>query len=138
MPYGSTVDVTEILVKGGEQRVALLRYCVISRDGGTLFVFLDAGVSMAPTHVAALAFTMSSALRRACKGSHVGRAAPAKPDASGNCPVDPAAVGPTPGQEQPDQDSTVSITTPHRNLFDPLWPRVQRCPGSFRTARRSI
>src|SRR5437867_2774371 len=55
MPSNLEMHLTEILAKGGEQRVALLRYCVMSITMEPVFVFLAQEYRLRPTHAAALA-----------------------------------------------------------------------------------
>jgi hypothetical protein len=132
MPSGSAVDVTDILVKGGEQRVALLRYCVMSMTVEPLFVFLTQQYRLRPTHIAALAlYDVFCALD-----------APARVRASGALPPKNLTLQATAysirqqwdqlqSPEQPDQRSTVSITTPYRNLFDPVVASVRDDPQGY-------
>ncbi len=127
------VNIGEILVKGGEERVALLRYCVISVTMEPLFVFLTHEYRLRPTHLAALAL-------------YDVFCAPHAPARLGTLDVLPprnlalkAAVESIRQQSAhlqspraPDDGATVSIATPHRNMFDFVVDSVQGDPtGRF-------
>jgi hypothetical protein len=119
MPSNSSVDLTEILVKGGEQRVALLRYCVMSVTMEPLFVFLTHEYRLRPGHSAALAlydiFCAPDAPARI-------RALEVLPPRNLSLLAAIQAIrqqwAHLQRPEQPEEGPTVSITTPHRNLFD--------------------
>ena len=55
MPPRNLIDIGDILTRGGEQRIALLRYCVMSVAMEPVFVFLAGEYRMRPTHAGALA-----------------------------------------------------------------------------------
>jgi hypothetical protein len=55
MPAKSQINVSDILRRGGEQRIALLRYCVMSVAMEPVFVFLAGEYRLRPTHAGALA-----------------------------------------------------------------------------------
>jgi hypothetical protein len=115
----SRIDIGDILVRGGEERVALLRYCVMSVTMEPLFVFLAQEYRFRPTHVAALALY----------DVFCAPAAPARIQAPGALPpmnLKLLAAAQSIRQQwarlesplEPDDAATVSITAPARNLFD--------------------
>lgn len=55
MPFDGGVDLGDILTRGGEPRVSLLRHCVMSVTLEPVFVFLVREYSLRPTHQSALA-----------------------------------------------------------------------------------
>jgi hypothetical protein len=133
MQSGSTVDVTDILVKGGERRVALLRYCVMSVTVEPMFVFLTQEYRLRPTHIAALSlydvFCAPDAPARV-------RALDLLPPRNLSLVMATEAIRQQwawlQRPEQPEEGPTVSITMPHRNLFDPLAHSLQKNPdGHF-------
>jgi hypothetical protein len=133
MPSRYAVDVTDTLVKGGEQRVALLRYCVMSVTVEPLFVFLTQEYRLRPTHNAALAlydvFCAPDAPARV-------RAADLLPPRNLTLVAATRAIRQQwaclQRPEQREEGPAVSITTPHRNLFDPVAHSLQSNPdGHF-------
>ena len=127
MPCGSAVDLNQILMKGGERRVALLRYCVMSIAMEPVFVFLTHEYRLRPSHVAALAlYDIFCAPDAPAKI----RASEALPPRNLSLVAATQAIRrqwaylqrPEPSEEDP----TVSITMPHRNLFDLVARAVQK------------
>jgi hypothetical protein len=127
------VDIAEILTRGGAPRIALLRYCVMAVTMEPVFVFLTQEYRLRPTHAAALAlydvFCAPDAPARI-------KARAALP------PRNLALVAAIRGiRQQWDylqgagplrEDAGVSITTPYRNLFDPIARSVQSdAEGAF-------
>lgn len=49
------INISDILRRGGEQRIALLRYCVMSVSMEPVFVFLAGEYRLRPTHAGVLA-----------------------------------------------------------------------------------
>ena len=131
------IDIPEILTRGGAQRIAFLRYCVLSVSMEPVFVFLVQEYRLRPGHAAALAlFDVFCA-----------RQAPARLPAHELLPprelLVEAAIARIREQwtqmrapEPPDEDSAISITTPLRNLFDAIVRGVQQ-DASGRLARLS-
>src|SRR5262249_22017522 len=132
------VDITEILVRGGAPRIALLRYCVMSVTMEPVFVFLTQEYRLRATHVAALALY----------DIFCAPDAPARVKAGNVLPPRNLALlaairairqqwdhlqGATEGREE----ATVSITTPYRNLFDLIARSVQNdSEGGFTRIER--
>lgn len=119
MPSGLEVDLTEILAKGGEQRVALLRYCVMSVTMEPVFLFLTQEYRLCPTHAAALALYDVFCARGALARIGVMEALPPR-NLQLQAAVESIREQWTQLQSPPqaDERSGVAITAPHRNLFD--------------------
>jgi hypothetical protein len=125
------VDLADILMKGGEQRVALLRYCVMSVTMEPVFVFLAQEYRLRPTHAAALALYDVFCARNAAARITVWEALPPR-----NLQLQ-AAVDSIREQwaqlqlaSQPDEHSRLAITLPHRNLFDRIADAARSDPTS--------
>ena len=121
------VDITSILAKGGAQRLAFLRYCVLSFSVEPLFVFLAQEYRLRPSHAAALAlFDVFCA-----------RQAPARLPAEEWLPPRALLVeaeitriraqwNQMQSPEPPDEESATPVATPSRNLFDAIVRGVQQ------------
>ena len=128
------VAITEVLTRGGAPRIALLRYCVMSVTMEPVFVFLTQEYRLRPTHVAALAlydvFCAPDAPARIKAGDalpprNLGLVAAARSIRQQWDYLQGAA-------EPREEEASVSITTPYRNLFDSIARSVQDDPeGPF-------
>jgi len=115
------VDIPEILEQGGAQRLAFLRYCVLSFSMEPMFVFLVEEFRLRPGHAAALAlFDVFCA-----------RQAPARLPADEWLPprelLVEAKIARIRAQwtqmqlpEPPDEESAIAVATPSRDLFDAI------------------
>jgi len=121
MPANAEVDLSGILIKGGEQRVALLRYCVMSVTMEPVFLFLTQEYRLRPTHAAALALYDVFCARDALARIGVVEGLPPR-NLQLQAAVESIREQWTQLQSpaQPDERSGVAITAPHRNLFDPV------------------
>ena len=127
------MDVAEILTRGGAPRIGLLRYCAMSVTMEPVFVFLTQEYRLRPTHVGALALYDVFCAPEAPARIKAGDALPPR-----NLPL-VAAIQSIRGQwaylqgaGQPREEAGVSITTPYRNLFDPIARSVQNdAEGAF-------
>jgi len=127
------VDVAEILTRGGASRIELLRYCVMSVTMEPVFVFLTQEYRLRPTHVAALALYDVFCAPEASARIKGGDVLPPR-----NL-VLVAAIRSIrqqwdylQGAGEPREEAGVSITTPYRNLFDPVARSVQNdAKGAF-------
>lgn len=110
-----------LLARGGAARIALLRYCVLSRTMEPLFLFLVGEYRLRPSHARAVAmfdlFCDRQAPARlkcpllmspASRGLHTAIATLRRQWAQMQSP------------EPPDPDTVVPVTVPARNLFDPV------------------
>ena len=131
MPSNFEADLAEILTKGGERRIELLRYCVMSVTMEPVFVFLAQEYRLRPTHAAALALYDIFCAPDAPARVGVVEALPPR-----NLQLQATAESIrqqwTQLQSPPEADgrSTVSITVPHRNLFDRVVEAVRNDPAS--------
>ena len=133
MPLNAEVDITEILMKGGEQRIALLRYCVISMAIEPVFVFLAQEYRLRPTHAAALALYDVFCARDALARIKALDALPPR-NLQLHATVQSIREQWTQLQSPPHADDRpdVAITAPHRNLFDRVAEAVCNDPtGGF-------
>ena len=119
-------DITQILTRGGAPRIALLRYCVMSVTTEPMFVFLTQEYRLRPTHLGALALYDVFCAPDAPARIKAGNALPPR-----NL-VLLAAIrsirqqwDQLQGAGEVREDASVSITTPYRNLFDPIAHWVQ-------------
>ena len=127
------MDVAEILARGGAPRIELLRYCVMSVTMEPVFVFLTQEYRLRPTHGAALALYDVFCAPSAPARIKAGDALPPR-----NLPL-VAAIRSIrqqwdylQGAEELREEAGVSITTPYRNLFDPIARSVQNdAEGAF-------
>ena len=129
------IDIPETLTRGGAQRIAFLRYCVLSVSMEPVFVFLVQEYRLRPGHAAALALFDVFCARHAPARLRAHELLPPR-----ELRVE-AAVARIREQwtqmhlpEPPDEDSAISITTPLRNLFDAIVRGVQQ-DASGRLAR---
>jgi hypothetical protein len=127
------VDITEILTKGGERRIALLRYCVMSVAMEPVFVFLTQEYRLRPTHVAALALYDVFCSREAlAKISALAALPPRNLQLQATVESIRAQWAQLQSPPQTDERSDPAITTPHRNLFDRVAEAVVNDPtGHF-------
>jgi hypothetical protein len=139
MPSNFEADLAEILTKGGERRVALLRYCVMSVTMEPVFVFLTQEYRLRPTHAAALAlydvFCAPDALAR------IG-VVEALPPRNLQLQATAESIRQQWTQLQSpleaDERSAVAITVPHRNLFDRVVEAVRNDPAGRFAAAASL
>lgn len=127
------VATTEVLTRGGAPRIALLRYCVMSVTMEPVFVFLTQEYRLRPTHVAALALY----------DVFCAPDAPARIKARDALPPRNLALVAAmrsirqqwnylQGTGDPQEEASISITTPYKNLFDPVARSVQNdTKGAF-------
>ena len=112
-------DLAEILTAGGERRITLLRYCVMSMNMEPMFVFLASEYRMRPTHAGALALYDVFCTQEA----------PARLDAYELLPPRELRIDATISRirdqwrqmqlpEAPDPEAAIAIATPARDLFD--------------------
>jgi hypothetical protein len=133
MPLNPRVDIAEILARGGEHRVALLRYCVMSVAMEPVFVFLTQEYRLRPTHTAALALYDVFCARGALARIAVFEALPPR-NLQLEATVEAIRAQWTQLQSSPQTDecSGPALTTPHRNLFDRVAEAVMSDPtGRF-------
>jgi hypothetical protein len=124
-------DLDAILAKGGEHRIALLRYCAISGTMEPVFVFLVTLYRLRPTHAGALAlydvFCAPGAPGRV-------RAPDVLPPRNLRLSADAGSVRAQWAQvatgEARESDVAMRITTPHRDLFDVVTQWLRRDPES--------
>jgi hypothetical protein len=132
------VDIDRILALGGKQRIALLRLCVMSVQMEPVFVFLTQEYRLRPTHDAALALY----------DVFCAPDAPARIEARHMlAPRDLGLLSAIRSirqqrdrmlqPEQADPEGGISITTPHRNLFDAIARALQENPGGSYARLRS-
>jgi hypothetical protein len=129
----SAVDIGDILMRGGEERVALLRYCVMSVTMEPLFVFLAREYRFRPTPVAALALYDIF-----CASDGPARLGTLHALPPRNLALN-AAVESIRQQSArlqcpraPGDNAPISIATPSRNLFDRVADSVKNDPtGRF-------
>lgn len=136
MPF--MVDIEEILRRGGEVRVGLLRHCVLSGTMEPLFVFSVQEYRLRPTHLAALAlydvFCAAGAPAR-IRAPKVLPPYDLRIHAAIQVIRTQWARLQSPGGE--DEASTVPITTPHKNLFEPVAEALRGDPqGGYRALAR--
>ena len=123
------MTVAEILSRGGEGRVALLRYCVMSITPEPVFLFLAKEYRLRPTHQSALAlydvFCAPGAAARV-------RSPAALPPrdlylsvATGSIRKQWVALH---SPEQLEDGVRISTTVPHRDLFDRLTAALEQDP----------
>jgi hypothetical protein len=132
-------DVAEILARGGEGRVALLRYCVMSITPEPVFLFLVGEYRLRPTHRAALAlydvFCAPGAMVRV-------RAPSALPPRDLHLPAAISTIrrqwAEVQSVGQQEDSGRASSTVPHRDLFDRLATALQQdlAGGLARVARQ--
>lgn len=127
------VDIAEILTRGGAPRIALLRYCVMSVTMEPVFVFLTDEYRLRPTHAAALAlydlFCAPDAPARikAWEALPPRNLALAVPIRSIRQQWDYLQ-----STREPQEEASISITAPYRNLFDFIARSVQNnAEGAF-------
>lgn len=113
------IDIADILAIGGAQRIALLRYCVLSVSMEPMFLFLAREFRLRPDHATALALFDAFCARQA----------PARLPAYELLPprelrVEAAILGvraqwtQMQAPEPPEEDCAIAVSTPPRNLFD--------------------
>lgn len=129
------VDLWKILDRGGAERLALLRYCVLSVTMEPLFVYLVQEYRYRPAHAAALAlFDVFCAQQAPARL----RAYELLPPRALRVQAAIAAVRAQWAQmqlaESPPEDTAVRIATPARTLFDEIERGVQQ-DASGRLAR---
>jgi hypothetical protein len=133
MPSGFTADLAEILVKGGERRIALLRYCVMSATMEPLFVFLTQEYRLRPTHIAALAlYDVFCAPGAPARIRALNLLPPTNLSLVMATEVIRKQWAYLQRPEQEEEGPMASMTTPHRNLFDFVADSLQKDPdGHF-------
>ena len=123
-------DVVEILTRGGEGRVALLRYCVMSITPEPVFLFLVREYRLRPTHLAALAlydvFCAPGAMARVRAPSAL---APRELHLSAAINAIRKQWAELHAEAQREDGVHISITVPHRDLFDGLATVLQQDPA---------
>lgn len=111
--------IDEILAAGGERRIALLQFCVMSVTMEPLFVFLARAYCLRPTHIGALAlydvFCAADAPAR-IRALHV--LPPRHLRLLSDIQIIRSQWAQMRSDEVPDEGSSVPITVPHRHLFD--------------------
>ena len=124
------MDLTEILTTGGEQRVALLRYCVMSVAMEPVFVFLAQEYRLRPAHAGALALYDIFCARDAVARIGVLEALPPR-NLQLQAAIESIREQWTQLQSQPqaDEHPGVAITSPHRNLFDRVADAIRNDPA---------
>lgn len=125
------VDISQILVAGGEARIALLRYCVMSTTPEPVFVFLVRQYRLRPTHVAALALCDVFCLPQATARVRSPAVLPPR-DLSLTAASDAIRRQWTLLRSPPAEPggAGVSITVPHKHLFDRVVDALERDPES--------
>jgi hypothetical protein len=122
-------DIAEILSKGGEGRIALLRYCVMSITLEPVFLFLVQEYRLRPTHLSALALYDVFCAPQAPARIRSPEALPPRDlhlsSAAGSIRRQSAALQ---SPDLGDESVQISITLPHRNLFDRIGDALQRDP----------
>ena len=115
------VDIPEILTKGGAQRLAFLRYCVLSFNVEPLFVFLVQEYRLRSSHAAALALFDVFCARHAPARL---RADELLPPRELRVEAEVARIRAQWDQmqlpEPPDEESAIPVATPARDLFDAI------------------
>jgi len=123
------VNVTEILAQGGEGRIALLRYCVMSITSEPVFLFLVREYRLRPTQQSALAlydvFCAPGAPARVRSPTALPPRDLHLSAATDSIRKQRAALQ---QREQPEDDVPVSTTIPHRDLFDRVASTLQQDP----------
>lgn len=115
------VDIPEILAKGGAQRLAFLRYCVLSMSMEPVFVFLAGEYRLRPGHAAALAL-----FDVFCAGQAAARLPAYELLPPRELLVEAAIVRirtqwtQMQSPQPPDEESAIPNTTSPRNLFDAI------------------
>jgi hypothetical protein len=115
----SAINIDELFTRGGEKRIAFLRFCVMSVTMEPIFVFLTGEYRLRPTHAAALAlyevFCAPDAPAR-IRALHL---LPPRDlrllSATQSIRLQWAQMQ---SSEQTEEGSTAGIITPHKNLFD--------------------
>ena len=121
------VDVAEVLSRGGEGRIALLRYCVMSIMPEPVFLFLVGEYRLRPTHRSVLALYDVFCAPGAQARVHSPAALPPRDLhllATINSIRKQWAALQSP--EQREDEIRVAITVPHRNLFDRVAAALQQ------------
>lgn len=131
--------VDEVLAAGGEPRVALLRFCVMSVTMEPVFVFLAREYRLRPTHAAVLAlydvFCAPDAPVRVCARDLL---PPRDLRLLSAAEGSRRQVAQMQATEPSDPGSTVPITVPHRDLFGFVVDRLRGDPeGRFARLSRS-
>jgi hypothetical protein len=125
-----SVDIGEILLRGGEERVALLRYCVMSVTLEPVFVFLTHEYRLRPTHGAALGLYDVFCAPEAPAKVQALSALPPR-----NLRLSAAALSirqqwtRLQSSEEPADGSSVWMSIPHKDLFDLVAETVRNDPG---------
>jgi len=111
--------IEQILAQGGERRIALLRYCVISINTEPVFAFLVREFHLRPTHAGALVLYDMFCASQAPARIRESDALPPR-DLRLAAAIEPLRRQWTQLQlpEPPDEDDAISITVPQRHLFD--------------------
>ena len=122
-------NVVEILSRGGEGRIALLRYSVMSITPEPLFLFLVQEYRLRPTHLSALALYDVFCAPGVAARVRSPAALPPRDlylsAATGSIRKQWAVLQ---SPEQPEDGLRTSTTVPHRNLFDRLAAELQQDP----------
>ena len=123
------VDIEEILRRGGGARVALLRHCVLSVTMEPLFVFSVREYRLRPTHLAALALYDVFCAAEAPARIRAPRVLPPR-DLRIHAAIQVIRMQRAQMQSPapPDVTSAVPVTTPHRELFDPVAEALRSDP----------
>jgi len=120
------VNVTEILAQGGEGRIALLRYCVMSITSEPVFLFLVREYRLRPTQQSALALYDVFCAPGAPARVRSPTALPPR-DLHLSAATDSIRKQRAALQQSVD-DLPVSTTIPHRDLFDRVTGTLQQDP----------
>jgi hypothetical protein len=120
-------DIAEILSRGGEARIALLRYCVMSITPEPVFLFLVHEYRLRPAHLSALALYDVFCAPGAPARVRSPAALPPRDlhlSAAADFIRKQWAALHSPGQQE--DGVPVSSTVPHRDLFDRLAAALQQ------------
>ena len=131
-------NIVEILSRGGEGRIALLRYAVMSITPEPLFLFLAQEYRLRPTHLSALALYDVFCAPGAAARVRSQVALPPR-DLHLSAAIDLIRKQRSALQSPEQQEDGVRIwtTVPHRNLFDHLAAELQQDPdGSLARVAR--
>lgn len=130
MPSSPSVDIGEILLKGGEERVALLRYCVMSVTLEPVFVFLTHEYRLRPTHGAALAlYDVFCAPEAPARVKALGALPPRNLRLLAAAQSIRQQWTRLQSSDDTAEGSSVPMSQPHRNLFDFVAETVRNDPG---------
>ncbi len=123
-------DIEQVLRSGGEQRIALLRYCVMSYNMEAVLLFLAREYRLRPTHAAALALFDAFCAPQAPARIRALELLPPR-DLRLASAIEPLRRQTVQMQRAgpPDEENAVGITAPHRHLFDFMVEALLNDPG---------